>query len=268
MTENKALKFLKNFFITIILLIIYWPIISMIFFSFNANKSFTRFGGFSLKWYIELFNHKQMMNAVLVTIVVALISTFFSTIIGTLAAISLSRQKKVLRNLTLNATNIPIINPEIITAISLFVLFGIFFVPSGYLTMILAHIAFSTPYVIITVYPKVISLDHNLQDAAADLGATPFQTLMKVIFPQLKVAIVAGAAIAFTMSFDDFVISYFVTIGSGVSNISTYLYTLKRGLDPKVNALSTLIVLVIGLKITYDYFISGPRKMKKERLRG
>ncbi|HHT82200.1 MAG TPA: ABC transporter permease [Acholeplasmataceae bacterium] len=267
MTENKALKFLKNFFIIIILLIIYWPIISMIFFSFNANKSFTRFGGFSLRWYIELFNHKQMMNAVLVTIVVALISTFFSTIIGTLAAISLSRQKKVLRNLTLNATNIPIINPEIITAISLFVLFGIFFVPSGYLTMILAHIAFSTPYVIITVYPKVISLDHNLQDAAADLGATPFQTLMKVIFPQLKVAIVAGAAIAFTMSFDDFVISYFVTIGSGVSNISTYLYTLKRGLDPKVNALSTLIVLVIGLKVTYDYFIGGPRKMKKERLR-
>lgn len=142
MTENKVTTVLKYVFIVLILAIIYFPVFSMIFFSFNANKSFTRFGGFSFKWYIELFNHKQMMNAVLVTIVVALISTFFSTIIGTLAAISLSRQKKVLRNLTLNATNIPIINPEIITAISLFVLFGIFFVPSGYLTMILAHIAF------------------------------------------------------------------------------------------------------------------------------
>ena len=268
MTENKVTTVLKYVFIVLILAIIYFPVFSMIFFSFNANKSFTRFGGFSFKWYIELFSHKQMMNAVLVTIVVAVVSTIISTIIGTLAAISLSRQRKVIRNLTLNATNIPILNPEIITAISLFVLFGMFYIPSGYATMILAHVAFSTPYVIITVYPKVISLDPNLADAASDLGATPFQTLMKVIFPQLKVAIVAGAAIAFTMSFDDFVISYFVTIGSGVSNISTYLYTLKRGLDPKVNALSALIFLVIGLKVTYDYFISGPRKMKKERLRG
>ena len=261
-------RILKSSFITLVLGLIYLPIASMILFSFNSNQSFRRFGGFSFRWYIELFQHEEMMRAVLVTIIVAIVSTIISTIIGTLAAIALSKQKKVLKNLTLTATNIPILNPEIITAISLFVLFGIFHLPSGYLTMILAHIAFSTPYVIITVYPKVRSLDPNLADAAADLGATPFQTLTRVIFPQLKVAIIAGAAIAFTMSFDDFVISYFVTIGSGVSNISTYLYTLKRGMDPKVNALSTLIVLVIGLKITYDYFIGGPRKMRKEKLRG
>lgn len=261
-------KILKTSFITFILVMIYLPIASMVLFSFNSNQSFTRFGVPSIRWYKALFTHQAMMNAVLVTIVVAVISTVISTIIGTLAAIALSKQRKVFRNLTLMANNIPIINPEIITAISLFVLFGIFFIPSGYLTMILAHIAFSTPYVIITVYPKVISLDPNLADAAADLGANPFQTLIKVIFPQLKVAITAGAAIAFTMSFDDFVISYFTTIGSGVSNISTYLYTLKRGMDPKVNALSTIIVLVIGLKVTYDYFIGGPRKEKKERIRG
>lgn len=261
-------KVFKTSFISIILLLIYLPIGSMILFSFNSNQSFTRFGTFSLRWYQALFQHQEMMQAVLVTIIVAVVSTFIATIIGTLAAISLSKQKRILRNLTLTATNIPIINPEIITAISLFVLFGIFYLPSGYLTIILAHIAFSTPYVIITVYPKVRSLDPNLSDAAADLGATPFQTLMKVIFPQLKVAIIAGAAIAFTMSFDDFVISYFVTIGSGISNISTYLYTLKRGMDPKVNALSALIFLVIGLKVTYDYFIGAPRKARKEKIRG
>ncbi|NMA05827.1 MAG: ABC transporter permease [Acholeplasmataceae bacterium] len=258
----------RNVFLFIIYGLLYLPIISMIIFSFNSNNSFTRFGSFSLKWYVALFRHEKMMQAVLVTIVVAIISTIISTIIGTFAAIALSKQKKVLRNLTLMANNIPVINPEIITAISLFVLFGIFQIPKGYLTMLLAHIAFSTPYVIITVYPKVISLDPNLSDAASDLGATPFQTLTKVILPQIKVAIGAGAAIAFTMSFDDFVISYFVTIGSGVSNISTYLYTLKRAIDPKVNALSALICLVIGLKITYDYFISGPKKIKKERLKG
>ena len=261
-------RVLKGSFITFIMILVYAPIVSMILFSFNANKSFTRFGGFSLRWYSELFNHREMMQAVLVTIIVAVVSTIISTIIGTLAAIGLSRQRKVIRNLTLTATNIPIINPEIITAISLFVLFGMLYLPSGYLTIILAHVAFSTPYVIITVYPKVRSLDPNLADAAADLGANPFQTLTKVILPQLRVAIIAGAAIAFTMSFDDFVISYFVTIGSGVSNISTYLYTLKRGMDPKVNALSALIFLVIGLKVTYDYFIGGPRKARREKLRG
>lgn len=261
-------KIFRSSFISLILVLIYLPIGSMILFSFNKNKSFTRFGGFSFRWYLELFNHSEMMRAVLVTIIVAVVSTIISTIIGTLAAIALSKQRKILRNLTLTANNIPIINPEIITAISLFVLFGILYLPSGYLTIILAHIAFSTPYVIITVYPKVKSLDPNLADAAADLGATPFKALTKVILPQLRVAIIAGAAIAFTMSFDDFVISYFVTIGSGVSNISTYLYTLKRGIDPKVNALSALIFLVIGLKVTYDYFIGGPRKAREEKLRG
>lgn len=259
-------KIVKNSFIGIMLILIYLPIASMILFSFNSNKSFTRFGGFSLRWYIELFNHKEMMGAVATTVIVAVVSTIVSTIVGTLAAITLSRQRKVLRNLTLNANNIPIINPEIITAISLSVLFGIFFVPSGYTTMILAHIAFSTPYVIVTVYPKVISLDPNLADAAADLGATPLQTLTKVILPQLKVAIVAGAAIAFTMSFDDFIISYFVSFGSSVKNISIYLYTLKRGMDPKINALSALIFLVIGLKVTYDYFISVIRKPKRRKV--
>ena len=261
-------KVFKGSFIALIIALVYAPIASMVLFSFNTNKSFTRFGGFSLRWYHDLFQNEAMMQAVFVTIIVAVISTIISTSIGTLAAISLSKQRKIFRKLTLTATNIPIINPEIITAISLFVLFGMLHLPSGYLTIILAHIAFSTPYVIITVYPKVTSLDPNLSDAAADLGANPFQTLAKVILPQLKVAIIAGAAIAFTMSFDDFVISYFVTIASGVSNISTYLYTLKRGIDPKVNALSTLIVLVVGIKIAYDYFIGGPRKEKREKIRG
>lgn len=255
-------------FIWIIMAFIYIPIISMVVFSFNSSRSLTRWSGFSLTWYRELFVDKAIIQAVTVTIVVAVVSTIISTIIGTLASIALTKQRKVIREVTLSLNNIPVLNPEIITAVALFLLFGAFAIERGYTTMLLAHIAFSIPYVVIAVYPKVRSLDPNLTDAAYDLGATPIQALFKVILPQIKVAVIAGAAIAFTMSFDDFVISYFVTIASGVSNISTYLYTLKRGIDPKVNALSTLIVLVVGIKIAYDYFIGGPRKERREKIRG
>jgi spermidine/putrescine transport system permease protein len=190
---------------------------------------------------------------------VAIISTIISTIIGTLAAIALTKHKKHLRELMLSTNNIPIVNPEIVTAIAFFVLFGTFAIDRGLVTMIIAHIAFSTPYVVITVYPKVKSLDPNLADAAYDLGATPFQALYKVILPQIKIAVIAGAAIAFTMSFDDFVISYFAVSGSAIKNISIYLYTLKRGVEPTINALSTIIILIIGIKITRDYLKSGKK---------
>ena len=247
-------------FITLVLILTYLPILSLVVFSFNESKSLTRWTGFSLEWYVKLFQSREIMSAVFITILVAIISTFISTVVGTFAAISLSKQRKVLREISLSANNIPIVNPEIVTAIAFFVLFGAFAIERGLFTMILAHIAFSTPYVVITVYPKVRNLDPNLAHAAHDLGATPFQALYKVILPQIKIGIIAGAAIAFTMSFDDFVISYFAASGSAVQNISIYLYTLKRGVEPTINALSTIIILVIGMKITYDYFKSMRRK--------
>jgi spermidine/putrescine transport system permease protein len=253
----KQNKLLRNGLISLVLLFTYLPILSLVVFSFNEGKSLTRWTGFSLQWYLKLFESEEIMSAVATTIVIALISTFLSTVIGTLAAIALSKSRKILRELTLSANNIPIVNPEIVTAIAFFVLFGTFAIERGMMTMLLAHIAFSTPYVIITVYPKVRNLDPNLADAAYDLGATPLQALFKVILPQIKVAIIAGAAIAFTMSFDDFVISYFAVSGSAIKNISIYLYTLKRGVEPTINALSTIIIFVIGVKIIHDYVKSG-----------
>lgn len=251
---------IKNIILLIFFIILFSPIVSLVFFSFNKGASLTRFQGFSLRWYKEMFQNQQMMDALVVTLIIAVISTFISVIIGTLGAISLDRFRNRTKNSILVANNIPIVNPEIITAIAMFVLYGTFKIPFGYLTLILAHIAFSTPYVIITVYPKIASLDPNIADAALDLGATPFQTLYKVILPQIRVSVAAAAAIAFTMSFDDFVISYFSAGSSGVQNISIYLYTLKRGVNPQINALSTFIVIIVLMKIFYDYFIGFRRK--------
>ena len=264
----KTKKALSASFIFLVLAFVYLPIMILVLFSFNSANSFATFSGFSFRWYKELFSNRAMLEAMQATIIVAVISTVVSTIIGTLAAIGLSKQKRILRNVVLGINQIPIVSPEIVTAISFFVLFGAFMIPSGYLTVTLAHIAFSTPYVIITVYPKVRTLDPNLADAASDLGATPFKTLYKVILPQIKVSIAAGAAIAFTMSFDDFVISYFAAGSSSFKNISIYLYTLKRGINPSINALTTIILLVIGIKVIYDIFFKARRLERKEKLRG
>ncbi|NLK12440.1 MAG: ABC transporter permease [Candidatus Phytoplasma sp.] len=261
----KKNKISSNIYLFIIFIFTYLPILSLIVFSFNESKSLTVFTGFSFRWYQELFINREIIDAVVTTITVAIISTVISTVIGTLAAISLSKQKKVFRDITFSINNLPILSPEIITAIAFFILFGTLAITRGMTTMIIAHIAFSTPYVLITVYPKVRSLDSSLIDASHDLGATAKQTLFKVIIPQIKPAIIAGAAIAFTMSFDDFVISYFAASGSTVKNISIYLYTLKRGIEPTVNALSTLIILVIGIKILYDLFKG--RKIKEKKIK-
>ena len=256
----------KKIFLGLVLAFIYIPILSMVIFSFNSTRSLTRWSGFSLMWYKELIVDSEIRSVVIVTVVIALISTFISTIIGTLASIALTKQRKVIREAVLSLNNIPILNPEIITAVSLFILFGAFSITRGYTTMLLAHIAFSVPYVIITVYPKVRSLDPNLTDAAYDLGATPIKALFKVIVPQIKVAIFAGAAIAFTMSFDDFAISYFAVSGTKIQNISIYLYTLRKGLVPTINALSTIIVVIIGIKITFDLLRSRKERIKERKI--
>jgi spermidine/putrescine transport system permease protein len=249
-------------FVSIILLLIYLPIISLVVFSFNSERTLIRWTGFSFRWYINLFQSRDIIEVVIVTIIIAVISTFISTIIGTFAAISLSRMKKALKEISLSANNIPIVNPEIVTAIAFFLLFGALAFELGLLTLLIAHIGFSVPYVVITVYPKVKSLDPNLAHAAHDLGATPIQALFKVVIPQIKVAIIAGAAIAFTMSFDDFIISYFALGSSGWQNISVYLYDLKR-VDPSINALSTIIILIIGTKIVFDY-IKSSKKIEED----
>ncbi|MBP3627886.1 MAG: extracellular solute-binding protein, partial [Anaerotignum sp.] len=226
----------------------YLPILYIIVFSFNDSRSLTHFGGFSLRWYEKMFADSTMMEAVIYTVIIALLATVISTIAGTLAAIGTSKSKKILRNLVEQVNNLPIMNPEIVTAIGLLMFFSTLGIEKGFLTLLLAHIMFCIPYVILSVMPKLRSLDPNLADAAMDLGATPFQALTKVIVPQIMPGIVSGALIAFTMSFDDFIISYFVT-GNGVQNISILVYTMSKRVNPSINALSTLVIVLITIAL-------------------
>ena len=232
----------------------YLPILVTMIFSFNSSKSLTRFTGFSLRWYGELINNMEISKAVYVSVTVAILATIISTVLGTITAIGLSKSRKVLKELVLTINNFPILNPEIVTAIGLMLLFSSLGMTKGYLTMLLAHIAFCTPYVITSVYPKVRNLDPNLANAAMDLGATPYQALTKVIVPMIKEGIFAGALLAFTMSFDDFVISYFVS-GNGVKNISIVVYNMTKRINPTINALSTLVIVVIVLVLLFANLI-------------
>ncbi len=224
----------------------YLPILYMVIFSFNESKSLTKFGGFSLKWYAKMLENHDMMTALYTTILIAVLATVIATIVGTLTALGLSRSKKAVKNLITQLNDFPIMNPEIVTAIGLMLLFITFGISKGFATLLLAHIAFCTPYVILSVMPKIRMLDPNLADAAMDLGATPWQAIRKVIVPEIKPGIVAGAIISFTMSFDDFIISYFVT-GDGVKNLSIVVYTMSKRINPSINAISTLVVVLITL---------------------
>ena len=228
------------------LVFFYLPIVCVVIFSFNGSKSLTVMKGFSLQWYERLFRDSQMMESVYTTVLVAVIATVVSTFTGTLAAVGLSKSRRVVKDLVLQINDFPIMNPEIVTAIGLMLFFITMRIERGLMTMILAHIAFCIPYVILSVMPKIRSLDPNLADAAMDLGATPWQALTKVIVPQIMPGVFSGALIAFTMSFDDFIISYFVT-GRGVKNLSIMVYTMSKRVNPTINAISSLIIGVITL---------------------
>lgn len=246
---SKDKRVLGKVGMALLLVFFYAPILFMVIFSFNNSKSLTHFTGFSLRWYEAMLKNHGMMESLYVTIVIALLATVISTIIGTITAIGLSKSKKVLRAFVSQVNDFPIMNPEIVTAIGLMLLFITFQIEKGFVTLLLAHIAFCIPYVILSIMPKIKSLDPNLADAAMDLGATPWQALVKVIVPQIMPGIVSGALIAFTMSFDDFVISYFVT-GQGVKNLSIMVYTMSKRINPSVNAISTLVVLLITITLT------------------
>ena len=232
--------------LTLTMLFFYLPILYIIVFSFNDSRSLTKFSGFSLRWYEKMFADSTMMEAVLYTVIIAVIATVVATVVGTITAIGLSKSRKVVQKMVERINDLPVMNPDIVTAISLLMFFSVLTVKKGFGTLLLAHIMFCVPYVMLSVTPKLRSLDPNLIDAAMDLGATPFQALTKVIVPQIKPGIVSGALIAFTMSFDDFVISYFTT-GNGVNNISILVYTMSKRVNPSINALSTIVILLITL---------------------
>lgn len=232
--------------LTLTMLFFYLPILYIIVFSFNDSRSLTKFSGFSLRWYEKMFADSTMMEAVLYTVIIAVIATVIATVVGTITAIGLSKSRKVVQKMVERINDLPVMNPDIVTAISLLMFFSVLTVKKGFGTLLIAHIMFCIPYVMLSVTPKLRSLDPNLIDAAMDLGATPFQALTKVIVPQIKPGIISGALIAFTMSFDDFVISYFTT-GNGVNNISILVYTMSKRVNPSINALSTIVILLITL---------------------
>ena len=235
---------MSKLYLVLVLLFLYLPILYVMFFSFNADRSLTVFGGFSLKWYAKMFSDRTIMEAIYYTVVIAVIATAVSTVVGTVASIGLSKSNKVIREMVTQVNNLPMLNPDIVTAVGFMLLFASFKIETGFLTLLIAHIVFCIPYVMLSVMPRLRQLDPDLTEAALDLGCTPFQALVKVIIPQIRPGIISGALIAFTMSFDDFVISLFTT-GPGVNNISIYVYSSFKRINPTINALSTLLVAVV-----------------------
>lgn len=259
MKTSKRSKILYIIYIAVCFLFFYLPIVVTMIYSFNSSKSLTNWTGFSLRWYGQLIDDASIMKAVYVSVTIALFATAVSTVLGTITAIGLSKSRKIIKDTILNINNIPIMSPDIVIAIGLMILFSSIMMPKGYITMLLAHIAFCTPYVVTSVYPKVRQLDPAIADAAMDLGATPFEALVKVIIPMLKDGIYAGILLAFTMSFDDFVISYFVT-GNGVQNISIIVYNMTKRTNPTINALSTIVILVIAITLIVSKIV--PKEAK------
>lgn len=235
----------KKVYMGLLYLFLYAPIIVLIVFSFNESKSRGHWGGFTLKWYAELFHDRQIREALYYTILVAVLSTVISTIVGTLAALGIHNMGKVGKTVALNVNNLPVLNPDIVTGVALMTLFISMGLELGFLTMLTSHVVFSIPYVILSVLPKLRQLNKHTAEAALDLGATPSYALRKVILPEIKPGIVSGALMAFTLSIDDFVISFF-TAGTEATNLSILIYSMaKRGVKPTINALSTLMFATI-----------------------
>ncbi len=243
--------FLQKLLLFIFYFILYAPIIVLIVFSFNKGRISGSWQGFSLHWYIELFEDKQIMKALYYTLLIAFLSSFIATIIGTFAAYGIYHYRsKPFRQAVLNINNIPVLNPDIVTAVGLMVWFAVFFrgyfgIVNGFFTLLVAHITFSIPYVVLSVLPKLKQMPKDTIEAALDLGATPLQAFYKVVFPEILSGVISGALIAFTLSIDDFVISFFTT-GDGVQNLSIAIFSmLRKGISPKINALSALMFITV-----------------------
>lgn len=236
-------KFFKSSYLTLIILFLYAPILVTAVYSFNSSKSRGTWGGFTFDWYKELLEREDIMEALSVTLVCAIIAALVATVIGSMAAYGIGSSKKK-SPFILSLAYIPMLNADIVTGISLMLLFTIAGLELSFMTMVLSHITFCIPYVILSVLPKVRQLDWSLYDAARDLGCTPTRSFWKVIFPELLPGILTGFLLALTMSLDDFIISNFTT-GSGANNLSTLIYTAKMGLKPEFRALSTIIFGVI-----------------------
>ncbi len=266
------MKTLSRIYNAIIFAFLYSPIIVLIIYSFNDSRSRVKWGGFTLDWYKELFHNELIMDALWLTLEIAVLAAVISTIIGTLAAVGIYSMNGRLRTLMMGVNNIPMINPEIVTGISMMLMFVAIYratglLQPGFLTLLLAHITFCIPYVVLQVMPKLRQMNKHMYEAALDLGCRPFTAFFRVVLPEIMPGIITGALMAFTMSLDDFVISYF-NAGSTAQNLSVTIYSMtKKPITPEINALSTLmfgtvliLLLVVNIRQARD-----EKKLKERR---
>ncbi len=262
---EKMKSFFGRFYIGLIILFLYAPIMVLVMLSFNNSRSRVTWGGFTLHWYGRLFSNSQIMEALMTTLVLAFLSALIATVVGVLGALGIHAMRQKNYQIMMICTNIPLLNADIVTGIALMLWF-VHFIPLGFCSVLLAHITFNIPYVILSVMPKIRQMNVSLYEAARDLGANAVYAFFKIILPQLTSGIVAGFFMAFTMSMDDFVITYF-TKGAGVNTMSTMIYgEIRKGIKPEMYALSTMIfVFVFVILLAVNYL---PKKTPADRMRG
>ena len=259
-------SWLSRCYVGLVMFFLYVPIIVLIVYSFNENKSRGVWTGFSLKWYRELFHNEIILQSLSNTLFIAVVSSILATLLGTAAAIGIFSMGRKARSLVMNVTYFPIINPEIVMGVSLMLLFAMCNISLGYLTLIIAHVTFCTPYVILNVMPKLRQMDNHIYEAALDLGCSPMQAFGKVIIPEIMPGILSGLMMSFTYSLDDFIISYFVSSSTSQTLPITIYSMTRRKVSPEINALSAIIFVVV-LVILIAVNVYGARQEKQQQKR-
>ena len=258
--KHHVKQIVENFYLVLILIFLYAPIVTMMVLSFNSSKSRTQWGGFTLRWYTQMFDSATIMDALVNTMVIAFVSALIATIIGTAASIAINSMKPLPRTIIMGITNIPMLNADIVTGISLMLAFIAFGISLGFQTILIAHITFNIPYVILSVMPKLKQTNKSTYEAAMDLGASPIYAFFKVVFPDILPGVLSGFLLAFTMSLDDFIITHF-TKGAGINTLSTLIYSeVRRGIKPSMYALSTIIFLAVLVLLLITNFAPGRKK--------
>ena len=252
----------KKIYIILIFIFLYAPIATLMVFSFNKSRTRAKWGGFTFQWYLSLLGNREIMNALWNTLFIALVSSLSAVVIGTVACIAIYNMTKRKRTVIMGITNIPMLNADIVTGISLMLLFISLGFKFGLGTILLSHITFNIPYVILCVMPRMRQLNPSTYEAALDLGASPVHAFFKVVFPDILPGVLSGFLMAFTMSLDDFIITHF-TKGAGVDTLSTKIYTeVKKGIKPEMYALSTIIFVTVLLLL---FLVNKAPKEKNER---
>ena len=255
--EKRGKKWLENGYLGFVVLFLYAPIFMLSVLSFNAGRSRAHFSGFSLRWYAEMFQDEAILLALKNTLIIAFLSAFIATVLGTMAAIAIRKMKKLPRNLIIGVTNVPMLNADIVTGISLMLMFIAFRLTLGFNTILISHITFNLPYVLLSVLPKIRQSSQVSFEAALDLGASPLYAFFKVVLPDIMPGVLSGFLLAFTMSLDDFIITHF-TRGAGIDTISTLVYSeARKGIKPTMYALSTLIFVTVFVVLLCANFAPG-----------